>query len=284
MKNGERFSFVAFRAAAFAALVLWCTTLVCLVSAANAINITETTDYPGGVSFTTDPNVGTLAPGANTISGSLNGFCLTDPVFGRSCNPGTAEGGDTQDSFLVTVPTGYQITSLTVTTSNVSGPAGLSASIELRSPTAIIQFTPFLSPFPGTTVNQLSAAVGAGVYAISVFGQNASTDGAFSLNWTVTLNLASVVVSPAQATTNLINLIADPLSGLVLTAGQASSLTDKLNNALASINAGQNKQAINQLQAFVNSVQTYLKAGKMSAQTASTLTVAANAIITSLQQ
>jgi hypothetical protein len=52
-----------------------------------------------------------------------------------------------------------------------------------------------------------------------------------------------------------------------------------LNNALASIQAGLNGQAINQLQAFINSVQSSLKTGKISAQTASTLISAANAII-----
>jgi len=258
--------------------------LLCLTVAlaAFAFDVTETTDFPGGVSFASNPSIGTLDNGANTVSGSLNGQCLTG-TFGRSCNPGTIAGGDTQDSFLLTVPAGYQITSLTVTTSSVSGPAGLSASMELRTSTGVVQFTPFLSPFPGTTGNLLTAPVGAGVYALSIFGQNASADGPFRLSWSVTMNLAPTVVSPATAVANLINLIADPYSGLVLTAGQTNSLTDKLNNVLTSIQTGQNKQAINQLQAFVSSVQTALKNGKIGEPTATTLTVAANAIITSLQ-
>lgn len=64
-----------------------------------------------------------------------------------------------------------------------------------------------------------------------------------------------------------------------LTSGQVSNLTDKLNNAQASIQAGLNKQAINQLNAFINSVQSSLKTGKISAQTGKTLIDAANAII-----
>lgn len=86
--------------------------------------------------------------------------------------------------------------------------------------------------------------------------------------------------TPATLTTNLIEMLSDPL--LHLTVGQTSSFTDKLNNALASIQAGQNKQAINQLNAFVSSVQTNLKAGKISTQTATTLTTAATAIIAAL--
>jgi len=88
-------------------------------------------------------------------------------------------------------------------------------------------------------------------------------------------------VNPAAAVNNLINVVSNPSLGL--TGGQVSSLTDKLNNVLASIQAGSNKQAINQLQAFINSVETSVKTGKMSAQTGNTLITAANAILASLQ-
>lgn len=84
-------------------------------------------------------------------------------------------------------------------------------------------------------------------------------------------------INPATLTTNLIHLINNPL--LQLTVGEGSSLTDKLINVQVSIQAGQNKQAKNQLGAFVSSVQTYLKTGKISAQTATTLTNAATAIV-----
>lgn len=252
--------------------------LACLATTVSAITPSEPPDYPGGVSLS-DPNVGTLDPGANTVSGTLSGSCNVG-----DCNPGDGLHGDTQDSFLVTVPTGYQVTSLTVTTSSVTGPTNFSASFELRnSSLAVVQFTPFLSPLNGTTANLLSTPAGAGTYVISVYGQQASAAGAYSLNWTVTMNLAPNVVLPPDAITNLINLINNPYSGLVLTQGQVNSLTTKLNNALTSVLAGQNKQAINQLNAVVSSVQTYLKTGKISAQDANTLTVAATAIITSLQ-
>jgi hypothetical protein len=48
---------------------------------------------------------------------------------------------------------------------------------------------------------------------------------------------------------------------------------------LASIEAGLNGQAINQLNAFINSVQSNAKAGRMSGSTAQLLIDAANAII-----
>lgn len=78
-----------------------------------------------------------------------------------------------------------------------------------------------------------------------------------------------------------VQVLIDGLTGaeLALTAGQIASLGDKLNNAYASIQAGLDKQAINQLNAFVGAVTVYWKTGKMSSATAATLTAAAKAII-----
>jgi hypothetical protein len=83
--------------------------------------------------------------------------------------------------------------------------------------------------------------------------------------------------TPEDMVSSLIIVVADPLLGL--TDGQVNSLTDKLNNALASIEAGLNKQANNQLNAFIKSVESEVRKGKMSAQNGTTLTNAANAII-----
>jgi hypothetical protein len=101
------------------------------------------------------------------------------------------------------------------------------------------------------------------------FARNTNIPGVWSLG--------SSTPTPQDSISNLTHLLMDPLLGL--TNGQVSSLTDKLNNALASVDAGLNKQAINQLNAFISSVQTAVKNGKMSAQTGTTLINAANAII-----
>jgi probable HAF family extracellular repeat protein len=74
-----------------------------------------------------------------------------------------------------------------------------------------------------------------------------------------------------------IDRLSDP--SLALTAGQINSLTDKLLNALASVEQGANKQAINQMNAFINSVEGWLKTGRITNATATTLIAAANAII-----
>ncbi len=87
--------------------------------------------------------------------------------------------------------------------------------------------------------------------------------------------------SPAAAVTNLIAMLSNP--SLQLTSGQIASLTDKLNNALLSIQQGLNNQAINQLNSFINSVTSSVKTGKMSQTTGNTLITAAQAIIAMLQ-
>jgi probable HAF family extracellular repeat protein len=88
----------------------------------------------------------------------------------------------------------------------------------------------------------------------------------------------AVRLDPADvAVTVLTQLLSDP--ALALTDGQVNSLTDKLTNAFNSIRQGFNKQAINQLTALINSVQTWVKNGKITSTTAATLTAAAKAII-----
>jgi YVTN family beta-propeller protein len=86
--------------------------------------------------------------------------------------------------------------------------------------------------------------------------------------------------TPTEMVSALITELSAPTLGL--SSGEISSLTDKLNNVLASIQAGLYKQAINQLSAFINSVQSSAKTGKISATTAATLTSAANQIIAAL--
>ncbi len=173
--------------------------LVALGSApASAITVSETTDFDNSASFAWyASSVGLLDPGVNTISGSLDGNCL-DTAYGLSCNPGTLEGGDTQDSFQLEVGSGYAINSLTVTTSNVSGPAGFSASFNLRDSSYAVLASDYSLPLDSTTPDLIVSAIGAGLYSISMFGQTASEIGAYSLDYSIEINVSAVPV-PAAA-------------------------------------------------------------------------------------
>jgi carbonic anhydrase/acetyltransferase-like protein (isoleucine patch superfamily) len=166
--------------------------LACLAGGGilSAFAVTETTDYPGGVSLF-NPSAGTLDAGTNTISGSLAGTCQIGDCNGIGA-------GDTQDSLWFTVPAGYQVTSLTITTSAVSGPAGFSvtAGVDKSNPTPPPNFiavigTTFLT-VNGTTANLVTTPIPAGTYSLSVWGQRASAAGSFTMNWSASIFLAGV--------------------------------------------------------------------------------------------
>ena len=88
---------------------------------------------------------------------------------------------------------------------------------------------------------------------------------------------ANTSTTPSDAVIDLMDVVSDPGTGL--SAGQIASLSDKLAKALTSIDAGLNKQAINQLQAFINAVASNARNGKIDAATAAALTAAATDII-----
>jgi hypothetical protein len=126
----------------------------------------------------------------------------------------------------------------------------------------------------GTSVSVINANASGTCSLTATKAGDANYNQATSSSFTVTLLPAT---GAGPLVTALIAKLSDPSLGL--TSAQISSLTDKLNNALASINAGLNKQAINQLNAFISSVQSSQKTGKISASTANTLIAAASAII-----
>jgi hypothetical protein len=86
--------------------------------------------------------------------------------------------------------------------------------------------------------------------------------------------------TPSALISSLMNIVTDPLLGL--NTGQMNSLLDKLSDAQASVLAGQYKQAVNQLNALLQSVASSVKTHKISAQTGAMLTGAASAILTLL--
>jgi alpha-tubulin suppressor-like RCC1 family protein len=92
--------------------------------------------------------------------------------------------------------------------------------------------------------------------------------------------LALVPVTSPQDATALVVATINQLAALgTLNAGNANSLTSKLNNAIASINASSSTAAANQLQAFINNVNALVGSGRLPAATGTQLIDAANQII-----
>ena len=88
----------------------------CLATAhGQTLNITETTDFTSANCPGAYPNIGTLALGTNTVSGSVGG----SPA-GSLCS-GT---GDLDDSYSLTVPAGLTISQMQLTITNFNAPGG----------------------------------------------------------------------------------------------------------------------------------------------------------------
>ena len=137
--------------------------------------------------------------------------------------------------------------------------------------------------YVGGTMYDLNTLIPAGsgysvntAWAINDSGQIAATaqllsDGSYH---PVRLDPADVAASI------LVTQLSDPALGL--SSGEVASLTTKLGNTSASIQASLYKQAINQLNAFVNSIQVDVKTGKIKSSSGSALISSANAIIGTL--
>ena len=162
---------------------------------AMAVTFTETTDLPGSSGFSVfNASAGVLDVGINTISGSLLGECF---LVAGGCNSGSG-AGDTQDSILIEIASGFEVESLFVTTSNVSGPLGFRASFSLRDPTTLHIFESTL-PLDSTSGDLVILPLASGIYSLSIFGQSAFEAGLYSLDYSLEVNVVSAVPVPAAA-------------------------------------------------------------------------------------
>ena len=88
-------------------------------------------------------------------------------------------------------------------------------------------------------------------------------------------------ITPQQQTRQLVSQVQALVPG-TLTSGQALGLIAKLNQAIASLNAGDTASACNQMGAFINQVNGFINAGKLSAAQGASLIQAARSIRTSI--
>ncbi|NDY95011.1 leucine-rich repeat domain-containing protein, partial [Wenzhouxiangella limi] len=160
-----------------------------------ALDVQETTDFPGGSSFTSGVSVGVLDSGLNTISGGLAGNCSNN-----DCNGASA--GDTQDSFLMTVPAGLEIEGLTLTSSGGTGPINELRLMIRNVGSDLVNESEAVNQ---TSSNLLTQSIPAGEYAVSVFGGSAQSAGAFSLNWSLSISTTADPVAQRDALIALYN-------------------------------------------------------------------------------
>lgn len=169
-----------------------CAIVICqgVTSAANAgLIAVESGDFSDSLSPSSQ-NVGQVAFGTNTISGSLAGNCIFDPSFNwNDCNPASG-GGDAQDSLLFDLGAGLEVTDVFLTVSNIVAPDGFQLSASSQG--FGFGADDFFASFPATTSTtvgdllQLSGifmSVVGDVVGLSVFGGIADQEGAYALDW-----------------------------------------------------------------------------------------------------
>lgn len=176
-----------------------------------AVTISEPPDLPAILSLdnatgtfdrTNNFSTGVLDSGFNTISGSLLGYCgrHIDPFPGCYVNHFIEDGIDT---FLIEVGDGYTLNELTVTTTNVSAPqdfVGLisfTRNIGFGAYQQVAAFLPIDSATGNLIGSPIRTGLQAGLYGIMVYGDSASQDGAFSLDYTINIDVAPIPLPAA---------------------------------------------------------------------------------------
>jgi hypothetical protein len=97
-----------------------------------------------------------------------------------------------------------------------------------------------------------------------------------------TVDMGAFELSPKDGGEDLIEQIDDLVAGGSLNSGQGNALEAKLEAALQKIEDGQTSAAVNELNAFIKQVQSYVKAGTLSAAEGDALIDAANDLLASI--
>jgi FIMAH domain len=97
-----------------------------------------------------------------------------------------------------------------------------------------------------------------------------------------TVDIGAFELSPKDRAEDLIAQIDDLVAGGSLNSGQANALEAKLEAALQKIDDGRISVAINELNAFIKQVQSYVKAGTLSAAEGAALIEAADELLASI--
>ncbi len=154
---------------------------------------------------------------------------------------------------------------------NVSGTAGLGATsllMSYASPTAIDS----CSAVTAGCSQSSGSLFPVGNTAVTCTATDTSNNAA-SCSFTVT------VLTPAGATQQVVGSVDTLVSQGILNQGQGQSLDQKLASAVKSLNQSDIKLACNDLAVFINQVNGFMRAGKLTAAQGQSLIDSANAIM-----
>ena len=182
----------------------------------------------------------------------------------------TVAGSPTSQQVLTTGTNTYAITEALVAGSPLSGLPTIGLSLSGLPSGATASFSPASGTAGGftSTLTITTANAPPGTYALTLTG----TDARPLIGGTRSASLSLTILTPAQAIPNVITTLEGLEAAGVLNHGQANSFIVKLNHAIDSLNSKPDQPtACNQLQAFVNEVNAYVSAGKLTQAQADTL-------------
>jgi hypothetical protein len=182
----------------------------------------------------------------------------------------TVAGTPTSQQILTTGTNTYAITESLVSGSPLSGLPTIGLSLSGLPSGATASFSPASGSAAGfsSTLTITTAGAAPGTYSLTLTG----TDARALIGGTRTATLSLTILTPAQAIPAVITTIEGLQGAGVLNGGQANSLIVKLKHAIDSLDSKPGQPtACNQLQAFVNEVNAYVSAGKLTQAQADTL-------------
>jgi hypothetical protein len=222
---------------------------------------------------------------------------IADTCVAAAQQPGTytltcREGGTQIEGHAQIMVTGSDLVSIEIQPDNVSLNAGDQQIFNAVGKDASGNQTSILHPVwttsgggmitPNGTQCTYSATT-AGTYTITCEEQGTGT-GPLRATTAIqgTAFITVVVTSVKDQIENLIARIEDLVAAGLLNQGNGNALTAKLGNALKSLEKGNERAAINKINAFINQVQAFIRSGKLPAVQGQILIDIANNIISDL--
>lgn len=182
----------------------------------------------------------------------------------------TVAGTPTSQQVLTTGSNTYAITEALVAGSTLTGLPTIGLSLSGLPSGATASFSPSSGSAGGftSTLTITTANAPPGTYPLTLTG----TDSRASIGGSRSASLSLTILTPAQAIPDVIDTLEGLETAGVLNHGQANSFIVKLNHAIDSLDSKPSQPtACNQLQAFVNEVNAYVSAGKLTQAQADTL-------------
>ena len=240
---------------------------------ARKLTVTKVNDYTYNISFSGDPYTDGQCGEGKYIQFYAQSETRTDPE-----DPNTVIG-----TTLISLPALPVSTNPTATIYLPNGlwnfRAELGCTSELYSIDDLLGFVEFAG---NTTTDPTFQFYNVTNSPYECTYQAANGNGDYFQHVCLGQNGGAVLVTPQQATAQILDQVNNLVTGGVLNSGQGNGLGNKLQKAIEKLNAGNTSGAISQLQAFINQVNDFISTGVLTSAQGQPLIDAAQEIVNSI--